>query len=100
MEKRKYRTEHDRQPQNYGGEKREITAAEWWDFAPWQDMKDAPTDGKFMARIKWISEKDGSVTHTFCMAWRSDVSKSGFMRNDLVPLYESFEWLPLPTRDL
>ena len=25
-----------------------LTAAEWWDFAPWQDVKDAPQTGWFL----------------------------------------------------
>ena len=27
---------------------------------------------------------------------RIDISKSGFMRDGLLPFYEIFEWLPLP----
>jgi len=73
-----------------------LTADEFWGVAPWQDMKTAPIEGKFMIRVKWISEETGNTGHMFCMAWRSDISKSGFMRDGLVPLYEPFEWLSLP----
>ena len=54
MKKRKYRTEHDRQAQNYGGEKTELTAAEWWDFAPWHSMDSAPRgiNKLIIARLK------------------------------------------------
>jgi hypothetical protein len=75
-----------------------LTAAEMWQFMPWQGIKDAPEIDKFIAKIKWIDIDDDCVRYTYCMAWRSEISKSGFMRDGVHPLYESFEWLPLPLR--
>ena len=58
-----------------------ITAAEWWDFAPWQDMKDAPLYE--LISVKWINGTVSTVT----------------LDDNPVPL-NIMGWLPLPAGDL
>jgi len=57
-----------------------ITAAEWWDFAPWQDMKDA----ELMTLIIVINNDD-----VFTMTMLHDDSQRQAYK----------KWLPLPKED-
>ena len=62
-----------------------LTPAEWWKFAPWQDMKDAPKTGELI--IIMTDNNDFFVSywnHQWCF---DGVSKA-------------IKWLPLPAGDL
>jgi len=70
-----------------------LTAAEWWKFAPWQDMKDAPRDGseftaynkeKGMICTAYYDNED----NCFYTDWRG--------KGNAHAVYD-FVWLPLPT---
>jgi len=66
---------------------KEYTADEWWEFAPWQDMKDAPRDGVFILVI------DRFVNAPISVRFKAD--KDGFFNIYGNRVY--FEkWLPLP----
>ena len=72
-----------------------LTAEDIWQFMPWQPMDTAPYFDKFIARVRWITAEDGSVSYTYEMAYRSKVVDNLFMV-DAGIMYSPFEWLPLP----
>jgi len=66
-----------------------LTAAEWWDFAPWKDMKDAPPNDRIL-----ILCENGNIETAFPLnkgIWQG--CNSGFN-------YTPVKWLPFPTSDL
>jgi len=66
-----------------------LTAAEWWQFAPWQSMSSAP--------------RDGSLLLIWCLhAWHIgyyDSENECFASCEFL-LLGAEKWLPLPTGDL
>jgi hypothetical protein len=56
-----------------------LTAAEWWDFAPWQPIDSAPLQAKILMRYS-----DGIIRLLYC--------DKAELENEPHPV----EWLPLP----
>jgi hypothetical protein len=78
----------------YESELTPLTPAEWWDFAPWQDMKDAPRDGSEFTAIT----KDNRI----CTAYfepEEDCFITDFKSNGDYYRVFHFKWLPLPKAD-
>jgi len=67
-----------------------LTAADWWQFAPWLDMKDAPIKECII-----ILCNDGNMkTAKFSSARNMFLTKNGGA------VENGIKWLPLPTGDL
>jgi len=67
-----------------------LTAAEWWQFAPWQDMKDAPRDGSLMFIMC-----ENREFHIGCYDDDGDYDVPINIYGD-TELTRAIKWLPLP----
>ena len=72
---------------------RPLTAAEWWDFAPWQDIKDAKKDMLFLALLK-----NGNVIPAYISSEHGDIGirlVNGEI-DEIYPVNYFKGWLPIP----